>query len=111
MPKKKSLPSLIYDEADTGVSGQVATRIGTLLKHQGKNQQILAITHLPQVAAAGENQLYVYKSNSLGYTETQTRYLNNEERKLEIAVMLSGNNPSDAAKAAAEDLLTTFRSI
>ena len=109
--EKKSLPSLIYDEADTGVSGQVATRIGTLLKHQGKNQQILAITHLPQVAAAGENQLYVYKSNSLGYTETQTRYLNNEERKLEIAVMLSGNNPSDAAKAAAEDLLTTFRSI
>jgi DNA repair protein RecN (Recombination protein N) len=106
--EKKSLPSLIYDEADTGVSGQVASRIGTLLRLQGKHQQILAITHLPQVAAAGENQLYVFKSHLENFTETQTKYLSEEERQQEIAVMLSGNNPSGSALAAALDLISAY---
>ena len=106
--EKKSLPTLIYDEADTGVSGQVATRIGTLLRKQGRNQQVLAITHLPQVAAAGEKQLYVYKSHAVDFSETHTKYLSASERELEIATMLSGNNPSQSALAAANDLISSY---
>ncbi len=106
--EKKSLPTLIYDEADTGVSGQVASRIGTLLRKQGRNQQVLAITHLPQVAAAGEKQLYVYKSHAVDFSETHTKYLSASERELEIATMLSGNNPSQSALAAANDLISSY---
>jgi DNA repair protein RecN (Recombination protein N) len=106
--EKKSLPTLIYDEADTGVSGQVATRIGELLRNQGKNQQVLAITHLPQVAAAGENQLFVFKSHSDNFSETKARYLAAQERELEIATMLSGNNPTESAVSAARDLIRSY---
>ena len=106
--EKKSLPTLIYDEADTGVSGQVATRIGELLRKQGKNQQVLAITHLPQVAAAGENQLFVFKSHHDNYSETKARYLEIQEREQEVATMLSGNNPSESALSAARDLIISY---
>ncbi len=106
--EKKSLPTLIYDEADTGVSGQVATRIGELLRKQGKNQQVLAITHLPQVAAAGENQLFVFKSHHDNYSETNARYLEIQEREQEVATMLSGNNPSESALSAARDLIISY---
>jgi DNA repair protein RecN (Recombination protein N) len=106
--EKKSLPTLIYDEADTGVSGQVASRIGTLLREQGKHQQVLAITHLPQVAAAGENQLFVYKSHSDEYSETRARYLTTLDREQEIAIMLSGNNPTSSAVSAAKDLILSY---
>lgn len=106
--EKKSLPTLIYDEADTGISGQVATRIGELLRKQGKNQQVLAITHLPQVAAAGENQLFVFKSHHDNYSETKARYLEIQEREQEVATMLSGNNPSESALSAARDLIISY---
>jgi DNA repair protein RecN (Recombination protein N) len=106
--EKKSLPTLIYDEADTGVSGQVATRIGELLRKQGKNQQVIAITHLPQVAAAGENQLFVFKSHIDNFSETKARYLSMEEREKEIATILSGNNPSESALSAAKDLIKSY---
>ena len=101
----KQLPTLIYDEADTGVSGEVANRLGYLMRTQGKKQQILAITHLPQVAAAGNQQLFVYKDNQAAISETKIRPLDTDGRILALAEMLSGKNPTEAAKLNARDLL------
>ncbi len=101
----KQLPTLIYDEADTGVSGEVANRLGYLMRSQGKKQQILAITHLPQVAAAGNQQLFVYKDNQAAISETKIRPLDTDGRILALAEMLSGKNPSEGAKLNARDLL------
>lgn len=101
----KQLPTLIYDEADTGVSGEVANRLGYLMRTQGKKQQILAITHLPQVAAAGNQQLFVYKDNQAAISETKIRPLDVDGRILALAEMLSGKNPTEAAKLNARDLL------
>ena len=101
----KQLPTLIYDEADTGVSGEVANRLGYLMRKQGQKQQILAITHLPQVAAAGNQQLFVYKDNQAAISETKIKTLTNDGRVLALAEMLSGKNPSEAAKLNARDLL------
>ena len=101
----KQLPTLIYDEADTGVSGEVANRLGYLMRTQGKKQHILAITHLPQVAAAGNQQLFVYKDNQAAISETKIRPLDADGRILALAEMLSGKNPTEAAKLNARDLL------
>jgi len=101
----KQLATLIYDEADTGVSGEVASRLGYLMRKQGKRQQILAITHLPQVAASGNHQLFVFKNNEADISETQIRTLDSEGRIQAIAEMLSGRNPSEAAKLNAQHLL------
>ena len=101
----KQLPTLIYDEADTGVSGEVANRLGYLMRSQGKKQQILAITHLPQVAAAGNQQLFVYKDNQAAISETKIKPLDTDGRILALAEMLSGKNPSEGAKLNARDLL------
>lgn len=101
----KNLATLIYDEADTGVSGEVASRLGYLMRKQGARQQILAITHLPQVAASGNNQLFVYKNNDADISETQIRSLDNGGRVQALAEMLSGKNPSEAAKLNAQHLL------
>lgn len=101
----KQLPTLIYDEADTGVSGEVASRLGFLMRKQGQRQQILAITHLPQVAASGNNQLFVYKNNQADISETQIRSLDSQGRVHALAEMLSGKNPSEAAQLNAQHLL------
>jgi DNA repair protein RecN (Recombination protein N) len=101
----KNLATLIYDEADTGVSGEVASRLGFLMRKQGQRQQILAITHLPQVAASGNNQLFVYKNNDADISETQIRSLDTAGRVHALAEMLSGKNPSEAAKLNAQHLL------
>ena len=103
--EKLSLPTLIYDEADTGVSGEVASKLGKMMKKHGEKQQIIAITHLPQVAASGHQQLFVYKSNDTATTETKVRQLNDADRIVELATMLSGKNPSEAAIANAKALL------
>ncbi|MBM3438630.1 MAG: DNA repair protein RecN [Bacteroidetes bacterium] len=101
----KQLATLIYDEADTGVSGEVASRLGYLMRKQGQRQQILAITHLPQVAASGNQQLFVFKNNEADISETQIRTLDHPGRIQALAEMLSGRNPSEAAKLNAQHLL------
>lgn len=106
----RQLPTLIYDEADTGVSGEVASRLGYLMQQQGKKQQILAITHLPQVAAQGNQQLFVYKDNEASISETRIKSLTEEGRISAIAEMLSGKNPSAAAMLNAKTLLTSAQS-
>lgn len=102
---KRELPTLIYDEADTGISGEVANQMGNMMRKLGQNHQVIAITHLPQVAAAGETHFFVYKNLSAGTANTEIRLLNTQERIKNIAQMLSGKDPGEAAVANARELL------
>lgn len=101
----KKLPTLILDEVDTGVSGEVAMQMGRIMRELSKNMQVLAITHLPQVAAQGKAQLKVYKQDVDERAETHIKYLSPVERITEIAKMLSGENVSPAALENAKALL------
>lgn len=101
----KSLPTLILDEIDTGVSGEVALRIGQLLQRMGNHLQLFAITHLPQVAAKGAQQLEVAKTTTGGGTETRISVLSEEHRLDAIARLMSGDSVTDAAKENARVLL------
>ena len=99
------LPTMIFDEIDTGISGEVAQRVGLVMKDLSKNHQLICITHLPQIATAGSTHFYIYKDNSKGVTRTRIRKLNGEERIVEIAKMLSGDKLTDAAMANARALI------
>jgi DNA repair protein RecN (Recombination protein N) len=100
-----SLPTIIFDEIDTGVSGEVATKIAEIMKEMGKDIQLISITHLPQVAAKGDNHLMVFKSDDGLKTETQLTLLDKEQRVVAIAEMLGGKALSDSAIAHAKQLL------
>ena len=106
--KNKNLPTLIYDEADTGISGEVASKMGNMMRQLGQFHQVISITHLPQVAAAGQNQWLVYKSIADNKTLSSVKKLNHEERIQVLAQMLSGTNPSESAKSNAKELLSQF---
>jgi DNA repair protein RecN (Recombination protein N) len=101
----KGLPTIIFDEIDTGVSGAIATQMASIMKEMAKSRQIIAITHLPQIAALGETQYKVYKADTDKRTETHISRLSADERITEIATMLSGNNPPQEAIANAKQLL------
>ena len=101
----KGLPTIIFDEIDTGVSGNIASQMAKIMKEMSKSRQIIAITHLPQIAAMGENHYKVYKADTDKRTETHISRLNEEERITEIASMLSGSKPSPEAIANAKQLL------
>ena len=105
LSERKALPTVIFDEIDTGVSGDVADRIGQLLREMGKNRQLLTITHLPQVASAGHHHLSVRKTNVGNLTISEVVKLNPEERNIEIAQLLSGESVTDAALENAKQLL------
>jgi DNA repair protein RecN (Recombination protein N) len=100
-----ALPVIIFDEIDTGVSGEIADKMGNIMKSMSKNLQVISITHLPQVAAKGEQHYFVYKSDNEHTTKTHIKLLNNSERTTEIAKMLSGEAVSDAAIFNARELL------
>lgn len=100
----KNLPTIIFDEIDTGVSGEVALKIGNLLVKMGELMQVVAITHLPQIASKGKQHFKVYKHTSKGDTTTQLKSLNKEERIVEIAEMLGGNATSTSAIAHSKSL-------
>lgn len=106
MSDLKSLPTLILDEIDTGVSGEVALRIGKLLQKMGGRLQLFAITHLPQVAAKGQQQYEVAKSSEGNETMTRIYQLSDTERLDAIARLMSGDSLSEAAKANAQLLLS-----
>lgn len=106
--KNKSLPTLIYDEADTGISGDVASKMGSMMRQLGQFHQVLSITHLPQVAAAGQNQWLVYKSVADNKTLSSVKKLNQEERIQVLAQMLSGSNPTESALSNARELLSQY---
>ena len=101
----KQLPTLIFDEIDTGVSGTVAVRMAAILKRMGEHLQLVSITHLPQIAAQGKTHFKVYKENDHERTNTHIVVLDRKERIAEIAAMLGGEQQSDAAIAHAKNLL------
>jgi len=105
LSEKKSLPTLILDEIDTGVSGEVALRIGKLLHEMGKRMQLFAITHLPQVAAKGQHQYEVSKSTTGSSTNTSILPLTESARLDAIARLMSGDTISEASRANAQLLL------
>ncbi|OZB36491.1 MAG: DNA repair protein RecN [Alishewanella sp. 34-51-39] len=104
---KVTTPTLIFDEVDVGISGPVAAGVGRLLRQLGQSTQIICVTHLPQVASQGHQQMFVEKYTDGIATETRMRQLNDDERIQEIARLLAGENISANALANARELLCT----
>lgn len=100
-----ALPAIIFDEIDTGVSGDIADKMGDIMQELGEKMQVLAITHLPQIASKGQSHYFVYKEDLPDKTVTRIRRLNEEERVIEVARMLSGASLTDASLANARELL------
>lgn len=100
-----ALPSIIFDEIDTGVSGDIADKMGNIMQDLGAKMQVFAITHLPQIAAKGSAHYYVYKEDTDERTITRIKQLTEEERTNEVARMLSGASLTKASLANAKDLL------
>ena len=105
LARKVKMPTIIFDEIDTGVSGEIADKVGDILKLISKELQVVSITHLPQMAAKGNSHLKVYKEDIDGETRSFIKVLNNEERIEELAKMLSGSKMSVAAIDNAKALL------
>lgn len=99
------LPTIIFDEIDTGVSGEIAHKMGDILKQMSENMQVFAITHLPQIAGKGKEHIIVYKVIKDDQTLSELKLLSKEERVMEIAQMLSGANVSESALNHAKELL------
>ena len=102
---RMSLPSIIFDEIDTGVSGDVANRMALMMREIAKSIQVTTITHLPQVASKGDTQYKVYKEDDDQATHTRIRQLTPEERIDAVAEMLGGSEVDEAARQAAISLL------
>ena len=100
-----ALPAIIFDEVDTGVSGDIADKMGDIMQELGTKMQVFAITHLPQIAAKGKDHYFVYKEDTDERTVTRIRKMNKEERVKEIARMLSGASLTSASIANAKELL------
>ncbi len=103
--KTSALPTIIFDEIDTGISGEVALRVGELMEELADNMQVISITHLPQIASQGNSHFKVYKEDKGNKTKSNIVLMNEEERVLEIAQMLSGANPEDTAIQHAKEML------
>lgn len=106
LAQKTQLPTIIFDEIDTGISGEVAVKVGNLLRDMARSLQVLAITHLPQIAGKGSSHFYVYKDDAEEKTVSRMKKLTEEERVNEIAVMIGGQNPSLSAMNSARELLS-----
>ncbi len=100
-----ALPTIIFDEIDTGVSGDVADKVGTIMNQMAKAMQVITITHLPQIASKGQSHLFVYKEDKNNKTYSNIKKLTAEERVQEIAKMLSTGTPTAAAISNAKELL------
>jgi DNA repair protein RecN (Recombination protein N) len=102
---KNLLPTILFDEIDSGVSGETAGKVGTILKAMGETMQVIAITHLPQIAGKGESHYLVFKETEKGTARTFIRKLARDERILEIAKLVSNEKITDAAVRTARELL------
>lgn len=110
--KEVKLPTIIFDEIDTGVSGDIATKMGIIMRQMGTcNRQVLSITHLPQIAAMGSVHYKVYKEDTEDTTNSLIKRLSDNERVEEIASMVSGSSVTEAALENAKTLLTTAQNI
>ncbi|HUX56607.1 MAG TPA: DNA repair protein RecN [Bacteroidales bacterium] len=105
LTKNNNLPTIIFDEIDSGVSGEVADRVGQILSAMGKYMQVINITHLPQVASRGTKHYHVYKDDTNDSTFTKVKLLTHEERILEVARLLSGSEVTETALKNARELL------
>ena len=106
MAEKSAMPTLVLDEIDNGVSGEIAIKLGALMKSMSRNHQLICITHLPQMAAKGDAHFVVYKDNSEKKTVSNIRMLTTDARVEEIAKMIGGAKPSKVALENAQELLT-----
>lgn len=100
-----NLPTIMFDEIDTGVSGEISNKMGDIMWQMSKTMQVFSITHLPQIAAKGKAHFKVYKEDEVGVTSTKMKALNNEERVVEIAEMLGGKDITNSALTHAKQLL------
>lgn len=105
LAKYEHLPTMVFDEIDTGVSGEVSNKMGDIMLAMSKNMQVFSITHLPQVASKGDQHFKVFKTDEEEVTHTQMKKLNTDERIVELAEMLGGKDLSDSAIAHARQLL------
>jgi len=100
-----ALPTIIFDEIDTGISGEVALKVGEVMEDLSTNMQVIAISHLPQIASKGTAHFKVYKEDRYEKTYSNIHLLNTDQRIIELAQMLSGANPGEAAVQHAKELL------
>ncbi len=105
LAKHISLPTLVFDEIDTGISGEIALKMGKIIQDMSKNHQVLIISHLPQVASQGSTHYYIYKDNSSERTVSRIKKLSSDERVKEIAQMIGGSTPSTSTYNSAKELL------
>lgn len=105
MAEKTALPTLILDEIDTGVSGEIAIKLGARMKEMAQKHQVIAISHLPQIAAKADTHFFVFKENSTSKTKTSIRNLDSKERVIEIAKMIGGATPTQITLENARELM------
>ncbi|MFY0603311.1 MAG: DNA repair protein RecN [Flavobacteriaceae bacterium] len=105
LSENTKLPTIIFDEIDTGVSGEVSNKIANIMQQMSEHMQVITITHLPQIAAKGNQHYKVFKEEVNGLSTTNLKLLSSDERIVEIAEMLSGKNISDSAITHAKELL------
>ena len=105
LAKYENLPTMMFDEIDTGVSGDISNRMAEIMSEMSRTMQVFSITHLPQVASKGSYHFKVYKEEDNEKTNTKMKLLNDDERVVELAEMLGGKNLSDSAMAHARQLL------
>ena len=110
LTKNTNLPTIIFDEIDAGVSGEVADKVGQILAGMGKYMQVVNITHLPQVASRGKRHYHVYKDESSHETITRIKLLSTDERVIEVARLLSGSEITETAIKNAKELIKAAKS-
>jgi DNA repair protein RecN (Recombination protein N) len=103
--KETALPTIIFDEIDTGISGEIDLKVGAIMQQMAQNMQVITITHLPQIASKKGKHFSVFKNEMGQQTTTGIKALDSNERILEIATMLSGEQPSVSAMEHAKELL------
>jgi DNA repair protein RecN (Recombination protein N) len=105
MAEKIALPTLILDEIDSGISGEIAIRLGARMKEMASRHQVISISHLPHIASKADVHFFVYKDNSAARTLTSIKMLTHEERVSEIAQMIGGTKPSEKVVENAREML------
>ncbi|MDD4576575.1 MAG: DNA repair protein RecN, partial [Bacteroidales bacterium] len=104
--ERSLIPIIIFDEIDTGVSGDIASKVAVIMKKMAHSMQVIAITHLPQIAAKAKTHYWVYKKKTDDITESEIKILNSEERIIEIAKMISNDTVTEVSMMAAKELLS-----
>ncbi len=102
---KTALPTIVFDEIDTGISGEIALKMGTMMRKMAKDHQVIAISHLPQIAAKGDAHYFVYKDNSSERSVSSIKKLSNKQSTETIAKMIGGDFPSESAYVSARELM------